>query len=46
MGNESNVITPDVFSRCLKLGAYAAVVGAAITRPKEITSRFVQASVR
>ncbi|MEK5645599.1 N-acetylmannosamine-6-phosphate 2-epimerase [Paenibacillus rhizosphaerae] len=43
---EGNVITPDMFSRCLELGAYAAVVGGAITRPKKITSRFVQASVK
>ncbi|MBJ9990880.1 hypothetical protein IAE55_19550 [Paenibacillus sp. S28] len=35
-----------MFSRCLELGAYAAVVGGAITRPKEITFRIVQASAR
>jgi N-acylglucosamine-6-phosphate 2-epimerase len=38
---EGNVITPEMFKRCLELGAYAAVVGGAITRPKEITKRFV-----
>ena len=38
---EGNVITPEMFKRCLQLGAYAAVVGGAITRPMEITKRFV-----
>lgn len=41
---EGNVITPELYARCLKLGAYAAVVGGAITRPKEITVRFVNAA--
>ncbi|WP_053360938.1 N-acetylmannosamine-6-phosphate 2-epimerase [Bacillus sp. FJAT-27251] len=39
---EGNVITPEMFKRCLELGAYSAVVGGAITRPKEITKRFVE----
>lgn len=39
---EGNVITPDMYHRCMELGAYASVVGGAITRPKEITKRFVQ----
>lgn len=43
---EGNVITPEMYSRCLELGAYAAVVGGAITRPKEITARFVQAAAK
>lgn len=38
---EGNVMTPEMFKRCLQLGAYAAVVGGAITRPVEITKRFV-----
>ncbi|WP_258168575.1 NAD(P)-dependent oxidoreductase [Paenibacillus sp. AR247] len=46
IGYEGNVITLDMFSRCLELGAYAAVVGGAIMRPKEITFRIVQASAR
>lgn len=41
---EGNVITPELYARCLELGAYAAVVGGAITRPKEITVRFVNAA--
>lgn len=40
---EGNVISPDMFKRCLEIGAYASVVGGAITRPKEITKRFVEA---
>ncbi|WP_136604300.1 N-acetylmannosamine-6-phosphate 2-epimerase [Paenibacillus dokdonensis] len=43
---EGNVITPEMYSCCLELGAYSAVVGGAITRPKEITARFVQAAVK
>ncbi|GIP27752.1 N-acetylmannosamine-6-phosphate 2-epimerase [Paenibacillus sp. J23TS9] len=43
---EGNVITPEMYSRCLELGAYSAVVGGAITRPKEITARFVQAAAK
>lgn len=43
---EGNVITPEMYSRCLELGAYAAVVGGAITRPKEITARFVHAAAK
>lgn len=39
---EGNVLTPEMYKRCLELGAYASVVGGAITRPKEITQRFVQ----
>jgi len=38
---EGNVITPEMSRRCLELGAYSVVVGGAITRPMEITRRFV-----
>ncbi|EFM08762.1 N-acylglucosamine-6-phosphate 2-epimerase [Paenibacillus curdlanolyticus YK9] len=40
---EGNVRTPDMLARCLTLGAASAVVGGAITRPLEITERFVAA---
>ncbi|WP_214630461.1 N-acetylmannosamine-6-phosphate 2-epimerase [Paenibacillus agaridevorans] len=39
---EGNVMTPEMYRRCLELGAASVVVGGAITRPKEITARFVQ----
>ncbi|MGY0692422.1 N-acetylmannosamine-6-phosphate 2-epimerase [Virgibacillus sp. FSP13] len=39
---EGNVITPEMFKKCMELGAYASVVGGAITRPKDITKRFVE----
>ncbi|WP_152657567.1 N-acetylmannosamine-6-phosphate 2-epimerase [Oceanobacillus sp. CFH 90083] len=42
---EGNVISPEMFKRCLELGAYASVVGGAITRPKEITRRFIEGSL-
>jgi len=38
---EGNVQTPEMLKRCIELGAYSAVVGGSITRPKDITSRFV-----
>lgn len=40
---EGNVTTPEMASRCLALGAHAVVVGGAITRPQQITRRFVNA---
>ncbi|SFB21887.1 Putative N-acetylmannosamine-6-phosphate epimerase [Cohnella sp. OV330] len=40
---EGNVLTPEMLQRCLELGAYSTVVGGAITRPNEITRRFVEA---
>jgi len=40
---EGNVATPEMASRCLALGAHAVVVGGAITRPQQITRRFVNA---
>ncbi|MBD3922447.1 N-acetylmannosamine-6-phosphate 2-epimerase [Paenibacillus sp. PR3] len=40
---EGNVQTPEMLKRCLELGAASAVVGGAITRPMEITQRFVKA---
>lgn len=43
---EGNVMSPDMFKRCLDLGAYSVVVGGAITRPLEITKRFVSAIFR
>lgn len=42
---EGNVLTPEMFKRCLELGAAAVVVGGAITRPKEITARFKEALI-
>ncbi|PSU99978.1 N-acetylmannosamine-6-phosphate 2-epimerase [Photobacterium kishitanii] len=38
---EGNVGTPAQARRCLELGAYSIVVGGAITRPKQITSIFI-----
>ncbi|MBR3121238.1 N-acetylmannosamine-6-phosphate 2-epimerase [Oceanobacillus profundus] len=38
---EGNIITPDMLKKSFELGVYATVVGGAITRPKDITSRFV-----
>ena len=40
---EGNVDTPERAARCLALGAYAVVVGGAITRPQQITRRFTDA---
>lgn len=38
---EGNIITPEMLKRAFELGVYATVVGGAVTRPKDITSRFV-----
>lgn len=40
---EGNVDTPQTAARCLALGAHSVVVGGAITRPQQITQRFVEA---
>jgi N-acylglucosamine-6-phosphate 2-epimerase len=40
---EGNVETPELAARCLTLGAHTVVVGGAITRPQQITARFVAA---
>ncbi|RWR02821.1 N-acetylmannosamine-6-phosphate 2-epimerase [[Pantoea] beijingensis] len=40
---EGNVETPEMAAHCLRLGAHAVVVGGAITRPQQITRRFVNA---
>lgn len=40
---EGNVITPKMFETVSNLGVHCTVVGGAITRPKEITQRFVNA---
>lgn len=40
---EGNVETPELAARCLELGAHTVVVGGAITRPQQITARFVAA---
>lgn len=37
---EGNIITPAMLKKSFSLGVYATVVGGAITRPKDITSRF------
>lgn len=41
---EGNVITPEMYQTVSKLGVHCTVVGGAITRPKQITERFVQAA--
>lgn len=38
---EGNVITPDMLKAVFDKGVYASVVGGAITRPRDITKRFV-----
>jgi len=40
---EGHISQPDEVRRALDLGAYAVVVGSAITRPEAITARFVKA---
>ena len=40
---EGNIITPDDLRHAMDLGILTAVVGSAITRPLEITKRFVAA---
>ncbi|AVL77382.1 N-acetylmannosamine-6-phosphate 2-epimerase [Staphylococcus cohnii] len=40
---EGNVITPEMFKQVTALNVHCTVVGGAITRPKEITKRFIQA---
>ena len=39
---EGKIATPEEAGRALRLGAFAVVVGAAITRPQEITARFIR----
>ena len=40
---EGGIRTPEELKRVFELGAYSAVVGTAITRPMDITKRFVKA---
>ncbi|MGV3489613.1 MAG: N-acetylmannosamine-6-phosphate 2-epimerase [Tuberibacillus sp.] len=40
---EGGIWTPEELKRVLDIGVHAAVVGSAITRPREITKRFVDA---
>ena len=40
---EGGIWTPEQLKQALELGIHSAVVGSAITRPQEITKRFVQA---
>ncbi|MEG0765989.1 MAG: N-acetylmannosamine-6-phosphate 2-epimerase, partial [Pseudoflavonifractor sp.] len=40
---EGNISTPEHLRRAMDLGILTAVVGSAITRPMEITKRFVAA---
>jgi len=40
---EGHISQPEEVKRALDLGAYAVVVGSAITRPESITARFVKA---
>ena len=43
---EGRVRSPEDAARCLSLGAFAVVVGTAITHPTSITRRFAEALVR
>ncbi|WII36926.1 N-acetylmannosamine-6-phosphate 2-epimerase [Paenibacillus thiaminolyticus] len=43
---EGGISTPEELKRAFDLGVHTAVVGSAITRPMEITKRFVQAIER
>ena len=38
---EGNVVTPEMFKTVADLGVHCTVVGGAITRPKDITKRFI-----
>ncbi|MGZ9583520.1 N-acetylmannosamine-6-phosphate 2-epimerase [Paenibacillus marinisediminis] len=40
---EGGITTPEQLRKMFELGAHSAVVGSAITRPMEITKRFIQA---
>ena len=40
---EGNVLTPAFAATCLQMGAHMVVVGGAITRPQQITERFMAA---
>jgi len=40
---EGGISTPEELKRIFELGVYSAVVGSAITRPMEITKKFIQA---
>ena len=40
--SEGRISTPEEAKKCLELGATAVVVGAAITRPLQITKRFIE----
>ena len=40
---EGGIWSPSQLKQVLDLGAYSAVVGTAITRPREITKRYVEA---
>ncbi|HEX3472975.1 MAG TPA: hypothetical protein VHT28_17490 [Silvibacterium sp.] len=40
---EGHISQPEEIRRALDIGAYAVVVGSAITRPESITARFVKA---
>lgn len=39
---EGNIMTPEMMGEAFELGAYAVVVGGAITRPQQITERFAE----
>lgn len=38
---EGNILTPEMAKKVISLGAHSVVVGGAISRPQQITSRFV-----
>ncbi|MGJ8491201.1 hypothetical protein ACSFB2_13330 [Glaesserella parasuis] len=43
---EGRLWSPEEVSKAFSLGAFSVVIGSAVTRPQEITRRFVQAAAR
>ncbi|MDR5570263.1 tRNA-dihydrouridine synthase, partial [Paenibacillus larvae] len=40
---EGNIFTPEMARKVLEMGAHSVIVGGAITRPQQITARFINA---
>ncbi|MCY9508647.1 N-acetylmannosamine-6-phosphate 2-epimerase [Paenibacillus larvae] len=40
---EGNILTPEMARKVLEMGAHSVIIGGAITRPQQITARFINA---